>query len=212
MKILFSRIGPLFHDTNPVAHGGVVTDECRSTTLYCIQSSFDLSRIISILHFNNLPPRGFGNRCEVGCNGFRGHVTQLNIIPISMHDKMIELQVCRKTECLNDLPFLAIAIRKKNINKSTFLQMLQPKRRSHSIAYTFSKRTRSKRNVADAGFCMTGKSVRRAKCVNNRLRTLQTQIVPFPTKEPLQTIGQNRKMPCTHPKRLIHRRIAHPPK
>src|SRR5687768_16065959 len=118
----------------------------------CIECSCDLSGVIPVLHFNHLPACCRCDGREIRCNDLGWHVTQLDIIEISVHDQVIQFQMRCESEGFLYLALLAIAIGKENVDKARLLLKFQTECCAECVAHSFSEGSRSKWRVADACF------------------------------------------------------------
>src|SRR3989344_1042353 len=195
-----------------MSHRRVVAEENRCafpTQRICeFQCSEHLSWIIAILDFDHFPPRCFCETREVGSDCFGGHVGKLNVIPVAVHDEISESQFRCQAECLHHLSFLRISISHEHIHFSRLFKILETESKAESVRDSFAKRAKTKRNIADAGFHMSGKALRNTEIVDNCLRGLEPVILPVPSKQPLESIGKKREMSRAHAERLIFIRLS----
>jgi len=87
----------------------------------------------------------------------------------------------REPEGLHDLSFLRVTVGKENVDdgarirvrvrvRGDFAEILQAESDAQGVAHAFAQGARAEGDIPDAGFDVSGESVRCAKCIDDRLR------------------------------------------
>ena len=108
-----------------------------------------------------------------------------------MDDQVIKFEVRCEAKCLRHLPLLRIAVCKQDIHDSFLSLMFKTECNAERIAYTFAERSRPKRNIADAGFHVTGESAWNAEIFDEIFDGAQALVLSFTPEEVLECVCEN---------------------